>query len=463
MRVAFPLPSAWFRSAGLLAAVGVSLACALLPPVSAQAQVGRPDGLYYKSWGLIMGIDDYLVAPKLTGAIGDAKAIGDTLRKRGFEEIIELYDKDASFKRLNTVLMDLLPRKVGRQDRLVVVFSGHAGVTKDRDGKDLGYLVPWDAQRENVNKVITLDLLKEFAKRVMSKHVVFILNVGVSGWEITPPQQLSLEGRVAQEDETEKRAIQLLTAAAKGEALQPQKQNGRSLFVSALVDGLQGAADENKNGWLLATELGAYVSRIVKERSQGQQHPQFVRLEGDGDTVFIEGLKHRFKVRQPATLEERVAASKEEYDEAYALLQKQRPPHEAIELLDKAIEHDPTNGEAHVLKSYVLLEYIQDIDGALRAGERAVQQASKNADAHYTLGLAQQRKGQFQAAEQSYLHALAINPGYADVHLSLGDLYALDLKDRGKATAAYAHYIEAGGQDSRVKAYLEQSAKPEGK
>ena len=461
MRLALPLPSAWFRSTGLLAAVGVSLLCALLTPAPAPAQVGRPDGLYYKSWGLIIGIDEYLVAPKLTGAIGDAKAVRDALRTRGFEEIIELYDKDASFKRLNTVLMDLLPRKVGRQDRLVVVFSGHAGVTKDRDGKDLGYLVPWDAQRENVNKVITLDLLKEFAKRVMSKHVVFIVNAPVSGWEITPPQQLSLEGRVAQEDETEKRAIQLLTGAAKGEAL--QQQNGRSLFVTTLLDGLQGAADENKNGWLLASELGTYVSRIVKERSQGQQHPQFVRLEGDGDTVFVEGLKHRFKVRQPATPEERVAASKEEYEEAYTLLQKQRPPHEAIELLDKAIEHDPTNGEAHVLKSYVLLEYIQDIDGALRAGERAVQQASKNADAHYTLGLAQQRKGQFQAAEQSYLQALVINPGYADVHLSLGDLYALDLKDRGKATAAYAHYIEAGGQDSRVKAYLEQSAKPEGK
>jgi tetratricopeptide (TPR) repeat protein len=378
----------------------------------------------------------------------------------GFEEIIELYDKDASYKRLNTVLMDLLPRKVARQDRLVLFFSGHAGVMKDRDGKDLGYLVPWDAQRENVNKVVTLDLLKEFAKRVMSKHVVFVLNAGVSGWEITPPQQLSLEGRVAQEEETEKRAIQVLAAAAKGEPL--QQRNGRGLFTAAVIEGLQGAADENKNGWLLASELGGYVARVVKERSQDQQHPQFARLEGDGDTVFIEGLKHRFKVRKPTTPEERIAASKEEYEEAFAGLQQQRPPHEAVELLDKAIEHDPSNGDAHVLKSYVLLEYIQDIDGALRAGELAVQRAPKHADAHYTLGLAQQRKGQFPSAEKSYLQALAIAPDNPDIHLSLGDLYAIDLKDKEKALAAYTHYLQAGGKESRIKTYVDQATQPAG-
>ncbi len=427
----------------------------LLAPSPTEAQIGRPEGLYYKSWGILIGIDDYLVAPKLTGAIAEAKAVRDQLRKMGFEEIVELYDKDASYKRLNQVLMDFLPRKVARQDRLVVFFSGHAGVTKDRDGKDLGYLVPWDAQRENVNKVITLDLLKEFAKRVMAKHVVFVLNAGVSGWEVTPAQQLSLEGRVAQEEETEKRAIQVITAGAKGESL--QQRNGQGLFTMALIDGLQGAADENKNGWLLASELGGYVARVVNERSNGAQHPQFARLEGDGDAIFIEGQKHRFKVRRPTTPEERIAASKEEYEEAFTLLQKQRPPHEAVELLDKAIEHDPANGEAHVLKSYVLLEYIQDIEGALRAGEVAVRQAPKNADAHYTLGLVQQRTGQFPAAEKSFLQALALNPGYADAHLSLGDLYALDLKDKGKAVSAYQQYLQAGGQEPRVKTYLEQA------
>lgn len=443
-------------SAFILGTLAFCTMLTIIEPPDAQAQLGRPEGLYYKSWGIVIGIDDYLVAPKLTGAIADAKAVGEAFRKMGFEEMVELYDKDASFKRLNTILMDFLPRKVAKQDRLVIFFSGHAGVMKDRDGKDLGYLVPWDAQRDNVNKVITLDLLKEFAKRVMSKHVVFILNAGVSGWEVTPAQQLSLEGRVSQEDETEKRAIQVLTAANKGEAL--QQKDGRGVFTVALLDGLQGAADENKNGWLVASELGAYVSRVVQERSGGQQHPQFARLEGDGDTIFIEGQKHRFKVRQPKTDAERVAAAKEEYEEAFAALQKQRPPSEAIELLDRALEHNPAYGDAHVLKSYVFLEYIQDIDAALRAGELAVKHAPQNADSHYTLGLVRQRKGQFADAEKSFLQALVVNPAYPEVYLSLGDLYALDLKDKVKAAESYEKYIKAGGGDPRAKAFLDQAA-----
>ena len=142
-------------------------------------QVGRPEGLYYKSWGLVIGIDDYLVAPKLSGSVADAKVVADALRDLKFEEVIELNDKDASLRRLNTVLDDYLPRKVGRQDRVVIFFAGHAGATQDMHSKELGYLVPWDAQVTNASKAVTMDHLKDFSRRVMSKHVLFFLEAGV--------------------------------------------------------------------------------------------------------------------------------------------------------------------------------------------------------------------------------------------------------------------------------------------
>jgi uncharacterized caspase-like protein len=110
------------------------------------AQLGKPEGLYYKSWGVVIGIENYLLAPKIPGAVDDAKAVAEALRKLGFEEVVELYDKEASSRRLQQTLVDFLPRKVGRQDRLVIYFAGHAGVTQTAAGKDLGYLVPWDAQ-----------------------------------------------------------------------------------------------------------------------------------------------------------------------------------------------------------------------------------------------------------------------------------------------------------------------------
>ena len=115
--------------------------------------------------------------------------------------------------------MDFLPRKVGRQDRLVIYFSGHAGITQDRHGKELGYLVPWDAQTGNVSKSVTFEQLKEFSHRSASKHTLVLFDTAVRGWEVSAAQALSLEGRSAPEDDTEKRAVQVLTAADKGESV----------------------------------------------------------------------------------------------------------------------------------------------------------------------------------------------------------------------------------------------------
>src|SRR5262249_45604819 len=66
---------------------------AIFLPVSASAQLGKPEGLYYKSWAIIIGVENYLLAPKNPGAIEDAKAVAQSFRRLGFEEVLELYDK----------------------------------------------------------------------------------------------------------------------------------------------------------------------------------------------------------------------------------------------------------------------------------------------------------------------------------------------------------------------------------
>lgn len=437
----------------LILAVAMSMLFAMVP--EAQSQLGKPEVLYYKSWAVVIGIDDYVVAPKLPSAVTDAKAVAEAFRRLGFDEVVEIYNKDASLKRLNTLLNDILPRKVGRQDRLVVYFVGHAGLTQDMNGKDLGYLVPWDAQIGNAAKSITLDELKEFARRVMSRHVLFLLDAAVAGWDVTPPQQLSLEGRSAPESETEKRAIQVLTAARKGETV--LRTESPDVFVQAIVSGLQGAADMDKNGWLLATELAAYVIQQVERQSGGAQHPQFARLHGEGDTILIEGQKAAFKSGEQKTETEKIAAAKEEYEQAFSILQQQRSAQDALARLNKAIEYYPEYGDAYVLKSYVYLEHIPNVQEALSAARSAVKYAPNNPDSSYTLGLVLQRGGQFSDAEQAMRQALIVNPNYSDVYLSLGDLYAEDLKDKAKAVEAYKRHLETGGVEGRARAYLEQN------
>jgi tetratricopeptide (TPR) repeat protein len=422
----------------------------------ASAQMGKPEVLYYKSWAVIVGIENYLVAPKLPGAIEEAKAVAQALRQLGFEEVVELYDKDASFRRLQQTLTDFLPRKVGRQDRLILYFVGHAGISQDLAGKDLGYLVPWDAQLGSVSKSITFEQLKEFTRRTASKHTLLIFDAAVRGWEETAAQQLSLEGRSAPEEDTEKRVVQVLTAADKGETL--GQTQGKSVFVQFLIDGLKGRADQNKNGWLMASELAGYVKQQVEQTTQGKQHPLFSRLEGDGDTILVEGRKAAFVMGAgPQTPAERQKAAKTQYEQAFALLQAGKSADEALERLNKAIEYDPAFGDAYVLKSYVRFEVLPNLDEAMSAAKLAVQHAPNNPDSHYTLGLIQEKRGNYLEAERAMRDAVAVNPNYADVYLSLGELYADRIKDQPKAVEAFRRYLELGGNNTRARTAVEQA------
>ncbi len=256
---------------------------------TAEAQLGKPEGLYYKSWAIIIGIENYVLAPPIPGAISDAKKVAEMFRRLGFDDVIEFYDKDASSRRLHQLLNDMLPRKVGRMDRLVIFYTGHAGFMRDSDGQDREYLVPFDAQVNNVTKSITVEHLKEFTRRSASKHTLLILDTPVFGWETTEPPALSLEGRMAPESDTERRAVQVISAASKGEAAVRAEKSSR--FVEVLLAGLSGSADLDGNGWLMVSELGAYLVQQVGGASNGTQHPSSARIDGDGDMALIEGRR----------------------------------------------------------------------------------------------------------------------------------------------------------------------------
>jgi tetratricopeptide (TPR) repeat protein len=205
------------------------------------------------------------------------------------------------------------------------------------------------------------------------------------------------------------------------------------------------------------------VEQQVLEQSKGTQHPLFVQLEGEGDTVLIEGRKVAFSMgAEPQSAAERRQAAKIQYDQAFALLQTGKSSEEALERLDKALGYDSTFGDAYVLKSYMLLEVLPNLADALSAAKLAVQYASKNPDSHYTLGLIYEKREQYAEAERAMREALMVNPNYADVYFSLGILYADELKDEPKSVDAFTRYLELGGNHARARAAVAQStpAKP---
>ncbi|MBX3302235.1 MAG: caspase family protein [Nitrospira sp.] len=420
------------------------------------AQLGKPEGLYYKSWAIVIGIENYLVAPPIPGAITDARKVAEAFRQLGFDEVIEFYDKDASSRRLHQVFNDLLPRKVGRMDRLVMFYAGHTGSRQDADGQDRGYLVPFDAPVNNATKSVTVEQLKEFTRRSASKHILLILDVPIFGWEMTKPQGLTLEGRLSPESEAERRAVQVISAASQGEV--SERPDNRSRFVHTLLTGLSGAADLDKNGWLMASELGTYLAQQVGAVSSGKQIPMSLRIEGDGDTVLIEGRQSALTFgAEPQTPAERQQQAKVQYERAFALLQEGKAIEEAVERLDRAIEYDPTYGDAYVLKSYVRLEVLPNLDEALRAGLLAAQYAPDNPDSFYMLGVIYEKRGKFRDAEATFQQALRVNNAYQDAYFALGTLYADRLNEPQKSVEAFRRYVELGGTHDRARAAVDQA------
>ena len=425
-------------------------------PSTAEAQSGKPEGLYYKSWAIIIGIENYVLAPPIPGAVNDAKKVAEAFRRLGFDEVVEFYDKDASSRRLHQLLNDLLPRKVGLMDRLVIFYAGHAGFMQDPDGQDRGYLVPSDAQINNATKSITVEYLKEFTRRSASKHTLLILDAPVFGWEATAPSGLSLEGRLAPESDTDRRAVQVISAAGKGEAAVRFEKGSR--FVETLLTGLSGDADLDGNGWLMASELGTYLVRRVEAASNGMQRPLSLRIDGDGDTALIEGRRSAFTLGAgPQTHSERQQEAKIQYERAVALLQEGKSVEEAIERLDRAIGYDPTYGDAYVLKSYVRLEVSPNLDEALAACLLAVKYAPENPDSFYILGLIHEKRGKFVEAEAALRQALRVNNTYQDVYFALGALYADHLHDQPKSVEAFRRYLELGGTHTRARATVSQA------
>ncbi len=447
-------------SAILFVILGAALLAGL--PAASQAQVGKPEGLYYKSWAIIIAIENYVVAPRVPGALEEGKRMAQAFRQLGFDEVVEVYDRDATSRRLQNILSDMLPRKVGRMDRLVMFFVGHTGVTQDAQGKEIGYLVPQDAPINNAAKAVTVEHLKEFTRRSASKHTLLIIDAPIRGWETTAPQQLSLEGRAAPEEDTERRAVQVISATEQPTDI--GRTEGNSVFVQTLLAGLSGSADANKNGWLMASELGAYVSEQVAQQTKGAMRPVSLRIDGDGDTILVEGRKAAFVLGAgPQTPEERQQAARSHYEQAFSLLQDGKYADEALERLNKAIELDPHFGDAYVLKSYVRLEVLPNLDEALEAGRLAVKYAKDNPDSYYTLGLVYEKLGNYKEAEDAMLQATKINPGYQDVYFSLGTLYADHLNDQAKSVEAFRRYLELGGVSARARdavAQADGAAKP---
>lgn len=248
---------------------------------------GTPVELYRQSHALIIGISKYTNGwPSLPGVLTDVEAVRSALEQNGFNVVVE---RDLNKQQMDKAFSDFIA-KHGQDvnNRLLFYFAGHGHTVKASYGDKLGYIVPSDAPNPNVNqtefqlKAMEMAQIEIYAKRIQSKHALFMFDACFSGALFATtravPEVISYK--------TREPVRQFITSGNEDETV-PDKSIFREQFVTALTSNY---ADSNKDGYITGTELGEYLQSTVINYSRSAQHPQYGKIRhpalDKGDFVF---------------------------------------------------------------------------------------------------------------------------------------------------------------------------------
>ena len=240
---------------------------------------------YERRVAAVIGIDAYRHWPALEGAGGDGRRMAAKLRGLGFDEVIELYDADATRSGILRLLGDELPRRTGKEDLAFIYFAGHGETETLANGQKRGYLIPVDGTRDGVfGTAISMATLRDLSNRLPAKHVYYAMDSCYSGLGFVRGIAAVPKTEGYLEKITSRRAVQMITAGAEGE--EAIERGGGGLFTSYLIRALGGEADLDHDGVVTASEIGNFVRPGVSLASEQRQTPLYGTLDGNGEIVI---------------------------------------------------------------------------------------------------------------------------------------------------------------------------------
>jgi peptidoglycan/xylan/chitin deacetylase (PgdA/CDA1 family)/tetratricopeptide (TPR) repeat protein len=427
-------------------------------PASAPVQASAPQHKFYRdSWAVIIGVNDYQSWPKLRYAVNDANSIEETLVNRfGFQRdhIRKLLNGDATRQRIVQVLGDELSDsgKVQREDRVFFFFAGHGATRTLEDGRQIGFIVPVDADQANYySTAISMTTLREAADLIPAKHVYFVMDSCYSGLAMTRAAGAFAKDRSYLEEITRRPARQILTAGGAEQQVADDGPDGHSVFTWALLQGLEGQADLDGNGVITASELGAYISPIVS--SFARQTPTVGNLVGSEGGEFIfelqpQALSSASKQldsqalqlnEQLTNLQKQIADKQDELLRLQQSVQAQSEKLAQMQLPAKAPVQRSVSTRAYDLDRQGQQFYREKkYDEALAKMQQAVELRPSDAVLLNNIGFLYYAMGRYDDSMKYLQKTLALDPKRKEAHLNMGDLYV----KLGRQEEAKRHYEE---------------------
>jgi hypothetical protein len=250
----------------------------LTPEEPAQAAAIAPRGKYY---ALVIGINNYLYAPKLKTAVTDAQAVAAVLRQQyGFETRMLT---NATREQIIHALSDYR-HTLDENASLLIYYAGHGFYDKDADKT---YWLPADSEAHDTSNWIIADEITTDIKVIAARHILIISDSCYSGGitrsvdlAFTPQERgRYLEKMMAGKSRT-------LMASGGLEPVSDEGSGGHSVFANALLRGLSAEEDPTFSAENLFEEFIR-----VSVAGQSDQTPQYtvIRNSGhdSGDFVFV--------------------------------------------------------------------------------------------------------------------------------------------------------------------------------
>jgi tetratricopeptide (TPR) repeat protein len=354
-----------------------------------------------------------------------------------------LLNGDATRERILATLGDEFTdgKKIQRDDRVFVFFAGHGATRSFDENRQLGFIVPVDADPSNYYATaISMTSLREASDLIAAKHIYFVMDSCYSGLALTRAAGMFSKDRSYLDEISRRSSRQILTAGGADQQVADDGPGGHSVFTWTLLEGLQGKADLDGNGVITASELGAYVSPIVA--SFAKQTPAVGNLVGSEGGEFLFELQPQSLTAttpqldakamqltdQLSSLEKAIAAKQDELlklqQSIQSLATAGKPP---ASKAPRAYDLDRQGQQLYREKKY---------PEALEKFAAAVQSKPKDPVLLNNLGFIYYALGRNDEAVATLQKTLQLDPNRKEAHENLADA----LMKQGKPEEAKPHY-----------------------
>ena len=454
-----------------------------------------------RSYALVVGIAGYQNLPaqlQLRYPERDAEAKYSILISQEggnfpAENVRRLTGARATRAALQRELEQWLPMVARDDDRVLIYFAGHGFVFQGK-----AYLAPWDVDLKNIAATAyPMDTLGSvMGSKIKAKWKVLLTDACHSG-AINPEADNATINRSLLDLS---RSLFSLSASRDRERSfeSPDWGGGHGIFTYYVVKGLEGVADENRDGIVTADELAEYTRVNVRSVTSAQQNPTSDRASFDpnmllayipsnaaagappapkfgalviasnmeGVEVFLDGKSVGVVGKsKPLTLPglvpgtHTIKAVKMGYEpdgprdemvypgqQSTVQIRIQIPVQRkkaAVELLDRAVEHYTDGGEKNYRRAVELLTKATEIE-------------PRYSEACLYLARVQNALLEEAAAEKSFRRAIEIDPDYIEARASFGGML-LDIGNIDEAIRQLNLVVQRQPQHATAQYLLAQA------